>query len=231
MKRKHLPILATLVALACCSRGIRPLDAAPLQLEAIDLSTTIHSLLPTDVQDNQHPELYTVKSLSIQVDTAYTGYPEERRPKWLEYRAVSYTRRDTMLYFGDFGFNVPNFVTALDGRLMVVNGTLMQVSDAQSEAFVRFMNQKYGQAVKSTGEFLSFFDVHTWTLGDRLIKYCQIYENDNGALRITMDADKKPVAGGEKQRPHYKGFLFVISRAYAEQVVGKMNTGDLLFCQ
>jgi hypothetical protein len=74
------------------------------------------------------------------------------------------------------------------------------------------------------------FDIYTWSLKDRTIKYVPLFDDESSTMNIVVDKDKKTIEGGARN-PHYKGLLYIISSKYSADVIGKFHTGDLLYCQ
>lgn len=224
--------LFTIVPLiVSCNGQTMPLDQAALDLEQLDFSTRVSALLPERTREKKYDGWYQVKSSSIEKVTVYDDeFDENRKPIWTEYRQRSFSSRDELAKVDKFGFNTVNLATSLDGELMVVNGVAGRMSLNDIEEFVKILNKKYGEAIKTKGEFMKPFDIYTWKLKDRLIKYVPLFDDESNTLNVVVDKDNNTIKGGEK-KPHYKGLVFVINHKHVEKVVGNFHTGELLYCQ
>ncbi len=231
MIKKMIALFTIVPLIVSCNGQTMPLDKAALDLEKLDFSTRVSALLPERTREKKYDGWYQVKSSSIEKVTVYDDeYGENRKPIWTEYRQRSFSSRDELAKVDKFNFNTVNLATALDGELMVVNGVVGRMAENEIEAFVKFLNKKYGTAIKTKGEFMKPFDIYTWKLKDRLIKYVPLFDNEASTLNVEVDKDNNTIKGGEK-KPHYKGLVFVVNHKHAEKVVGNFHTGDLLYCQ
>lgn len=224
------------ICLMSCHAQVKPIGEGALQLKGLRFDTDITALYPDKNKNKQYEGYYDVKS-SVQlgmtkVDTVYEdNYSEQKKPKWVEYRAQSSSSGDTNALFGDFPFNTVNVVAGLDHKLMVVNAVAMEVSDQDSEKFIAKLDGLYGKHTKADDEFFHKpFQIYTWKLDDRLIKYCTVYDDERNVLKLEVDKDKKTIQGAAKEI-HIEGFIYIINKAYEKQVVGQMNTGDLIYCK
>jgi hypothetical protein len=140
-----------------------------------------------------------------------------------------FSYEDVIARFGDFEFNAINFATTVTGKLMVFNAVAGKVSLKETQSFVQLFNDKYGKAAKTKGEFIKPFDIYTWQLKDRIIKYCVVSEDDSNALKVGTDKNQHTVKQGKKET-YLKAFIYIIKKEYADQVIGQMSSGDLLYC-
>ncbi|MEO6818111.1 MAG: hypothetical protein ABI266_02220 [Ginsengibacter sp.] len=225
-------LIASLLLMSSCNSQVKPLAEATLALENFDFNTNVSSLLREKDKSKEYENFWNVKSMVIGIDTVFTDEfdDENRKPIRLDYRPSVYSARDKIATFGDMNFYAINMVTTLDNKIMVMSGSVPEVSEQEVKTFVSGMNKKHGDAVKTTDDFFGPYDIYTWKLADRIIKYCVIYDDESNVLKIEVDKEKKSLKGVEKT-PHYKAYLFTINNKYADQVIGKMNTGDLLYCK
>jgi len=231
MIKKMIALFTIVTLIVSCNGQTMPLDKVALDLEQLDFSTRVSALLPERTREKKYDGWYQVKSSSIEKVTVYDDeFGENRKPIWTEYRQRSFSSRDELAKINKFGFNTVNMAVALDGELMVVNGVAGRMSLGEIEEFVKLLSKKYGEAVKTKGEFMKPFDIYTWKLKDRLIKYVPLFDDEAGTLNVVIDKDKQSIQGGGKQ-PHYKGLVFVVNHKHADKVVGNFHTGELLYCQ
>lgn len=214
-----------------CAQDVKSLDEAPLQLENFDLSTPISTLLPEKTKIKEMNGYYKLKFATLQKDTVYEDkFSEHAKPKWIEYHQGSYSSRGQLAQFGSFNFNVVNFVTSLDDKIWLANALVGEITLEEVQRFIAFMDSKYGKAVKSQGEFFKPFDIYTWDLKDRIIKYSVVHDNEESTLKLEIDADRKTIEAGKKKQ-HYKAYIYVAGKENAGKVFEGMTTGDLLYCK
>lgn len=235
-KVKIFPVLSLAICLMSCHAQVKPIGEAALQLKGLNFDTDISSLYPDKNKNKQFEGYYDVKS-NVQmgmtkVDTVYEdNYSDEKKPKWVEYRAQSSSSEDTNALFDGFPFNTVNVVAGLDHKLMVVNGVAMEVTDQASKKLIAKLDGLYGKHTRADDEFFHKpFQIYTWKLGDRLIKYCTVYDDESNVLKLEVDKDKKTIQSAAKES-HVEGFIYIINKTYEKQVVGQMNTGDLIYCK
>lgn len=230
-RRNLLPLLALLTIISACSGQTKPLPKEVLKLDKFDFDTKVTTLLPENTKDETYPDVFNVKNMSLQKFTVYDDeFSEDRKPIWIEYRQFHYRSTDELASFGKLICNSLNIATTLNGEIMLMNGLAGEVEEQESEQFIQTLNKLYGQAVKTEGEFMEPFDVYTWTLDDRLIKYVPLFDDEKSTMNIIIDKENKTLEGGER-RPHYKGLIYIIDAQYSKELIGKFHTGDLLYCQ
>jgi hypothetical protein len=228
--KKAILFIPILMLMGACEAQVKSLDKAPLDLEKFDFSTKMSTLLPESTKNKENSDWYRVKNMSMSRDTVFSDeYGSDPKPKWLEYRNRSSSSGDTIASFLDLQFNSANFATTIDDKIMVANGIVSEISESEYKKLVTVLNTKYGVAVKTQGEFFKPFDIYTWTLKDRIIKFVPLFDDERSTMKIVVDKDNKTISNAEKT-PHYRALLYVIDKKYADQVIGKFNTGDLLYC-
>lgn len=174
---------------------------------------------------------YQIKSEVIGVDTIADGeFIGSEKPIRIEYRQEMFSYEDVLARFDDFDFNAINFATTVDGRMMVFNAVAGKISLEETKKFVELLDEKYGKSKVSKEIFIKPYDIYTWRLGDRIIKYCIVGDDGSNTLKIEAPQANKNSDSGEKES-HVRAFLYLIKNEYANQVIGKMNSGDLLYCK
>jgi len=174
---------------------------------------------------------YQIKSEVIGVDTIFDGeFIGSEKPIRIEYRQEIFSNEDVLARFDDFDFNAINFATTVDDKIMVFNAVAGEISLKETKKFIELLDEKYGKSKVSKETFIKPYDIYTWRLGDRIIKYCVVADNESNTLNIETDQAIKKIDNGKKKF-HVRAFLYIIKNEYASQVIGKMNSGDLLYCK
>ncbi|MCL7987083.1 hypothetical protein M8998_03905 [Sphingobacterium sp. lm-10] len=175
--------------------------------------------------------MYNVKNTALQkFISRENDYTDEGKPLWVEYRQFSSRSSDEIATYGDFVFNTFNMVVSLEEDMMVFNAIASDLTQQQSDQFIQLLNKEHGTAEKSEGEFMDSFEVYTWALKDRVLKYVPLYDNEESTLVVMKEKENNTLQAGEKH-PHYRELFYIIQAKYAEQVIGQFHTGDLLYCQ
>ncbi len=225
MKKLLLILTISSLVLSCNGQkksGAKSLSEASLQLENFDFNTKISTLLPEETKSKEYAGYYKVKSEMIEVDTISDGeFIGSEKPVRIEYRQQSFSTRDVLANFDDFEFNAINLVTNMDGKLMLINGVAGETDKGKMENFVSKLNKKYENSKKTKGEFVGQnFDIYTWHLKDRIIRYCVVFDDEKSTLKI----------GGDKN-PHYQSYLYVIKKEFQNQIFGKVSSGDFVYLE
>lgn len=173
---------------------------------------------------------YQIKSEVIGVDTISDGaFIGSEKPVRIEYRQEIFSYEDVLARFDDFDFNAVNFATTPDGKMMVFNVVAGKISLEETKKFVELLDEKYGKSKVSRETFIKPYDIYTWRLGDRIIKYCIV--GDDGSHTMKIEAGQTHASrNGREKKSQIKAFLYIIKNEYASQVIGKMHSGDLLYC-
>lgn len=173
---------------------------------------------------------YQIKSEVIEVDTIYDGeFIGAEKPLRIEYRQTIFSNEDVLARFDDLDFNAINFATTINGKMMVFNAVAGNISLKETEKFVELLDEKYGKSKKTQESFIEPYDVYTWQLKDRIIKYCVVADDESNTMKIEVDEKNNSIKNGVKE-PHLKGYIYIIKNEYAKQIVGQMSSGDLLYC-
>ncbi|MDQ0782347.1 hypothetical protein [Chryseobacterium sp. W4I1] len=173
---------------------------------------------------------YQIKSEVIGVDTISDGeFIGNEKPIRIEYRQEIFSNKDVLARFGDFDFNAINFATTIDDKMMVFNAVAGEISLKETKKFVELLDKKYGKSKVSKETFIKPYDIYTWRLADRIIKYCVVTDDESNTIKIEDDQENKKINNGKKNS-HIRAFLYIIKNEYASQVIGKMSSGDLLYC-
>lgn len=225
MKKLLLILIISSFVLSCNGQGkssVKSLSKESLQLENFDFDTKISTLLPEETKSKEYAGYYKVKSEMIEVDTVSDGeFIGSEKPVRIEYRQQSFSTSDVLANFDDFEFNAINLVTDMNGKLMLINGVAGETDKGKTEGFVSKLNKIYGNSKKTKGEFAGQnFDIHTWPLKERIIRYCVVFDDEKSTLTI----------GGDKN-PHYKSYLYVIKKEFQNQIFGKVSSGDFVYLE
>lgn len=202
-----------------------------IELEDFNLGSNLSTFVSAKNKHKTYTNYYQIKSEIIGADTVLDGeFIGSEQPIRIDYKQQMFSQKDVIARFGDFEFNAINFATTVTGKLMVFNAVAGKISLKETQRFVQLLNDKYGKAVKTKSEFIKPFDIYSWQLKDRIIKYCVVSENDSNALKVGTDKDQQTIKEGKNQT-YLKAFIYIIKKEYADQVIGKMSSGDLLYCE
>jgi hypothetical protein len=208
-----------------------PLIEGPLQLENFDFNTKVTTLLPENARSKKYKQYYEIQSEMLKVDTILDGeFIGSEKPIRIDYNQRCLSGKDIMAKFETYSFNAVNLTTTLDNTIMAINGLNTNISKSESKSFTERLNKKYGPAAKTQGKFITPFDIFTWQLKDRIIKYCIAFENGSNTIKLSDDDEDRTIKT-EKAAPHYSAYIFVISKKFADQVIGKIGGGDFLYCE
>lgn len=174
---------------------------------------------------------YQIKSEVIGVDTIFDGkFIGSEKPIRIEYRQEIFSNKDVLVRFDDFDFNAINFATTVDGKMMVFNAVTGNISLKETKKFVELLDEKYGKSKKTKQNFIKPYDIYTWLLKDRMIKYCVVADDESNTMKIEVDEQNNNIKNGVKES-HFKSYIYIIKNEYANQIVGQMSSGDLLYCK
>jgi len=213
-----------------CNGQTKPIDKQALNLENFDFETKFSTLIP----DRNKVDIgyYEVKTTTLVADTIYgDGYFTPEEPLRIEYRRIMSSTGKTLAKFGNFKFNAFNLITTIDGKMMLVNALAQNISLEETQRFIKQTNEKYGEATKTIGEFMNeSYDIFTWELEDRIIKYSIVHDDESNALKFVVDEDNNTIREGEKV-PHFNAYIYLIKKEYADEIMSKRGSGDLLYCK
>jgi len=232
---KFLFILVTaLPILLSCNQQSRPVTSPTeeaLQLEDFDFSTNISTLLPEKTKSKVYSGTYELKSEMLEADTVSDGDYGSETPVRIEYKQQSFSSEDVLAEFAGEEFNAVNLVTAMDGSIMLVNALKDLAGLKQMRTFIETLEKKYGKPVKSKGKFANQdFDLYTWQLNDRIIRYSVVLESEENTLRLEVDENTKKVSEGKKES-HYKGYIYILKNEFKDKIFGKVSSGDFVFLE
>lgn len=234
--KKQLLLLAILPLMICCNgqqnRPATSLAKEPVQLENFDFNTKISTLLPADTKSKDYAGYYQAKGESIEIDTiSDDNFIGNEKPLRIEYRQRSYSSRDVLAKFDDHEYNAVNLATTMDGKIMLISAVIGKTTINDTNDLVAYLTKKNGKPVKTKGDFASKnFDIYTWQLKDRMIRYSMVLDNEENTLKIEVDQEHKQIKGGDKT-PHYTGYIFVIKNEYKDKIFENQSSGDFVYLQ
>jgi len=234
--KKQLLFLAMLPLVICCNgqqnKPATSLDKEPVQLENFDFNTKISTLLPAAMKSKEYAGYYQAKGEFIEIDTiSDDNFVEDEKPVRIEYRQRSYASRDVLAKFDDHEYNAVNLATTMDGKIMLISAVVGNTTIDDTNDLAAYLTKKHGKPVKSKGEFANKnFDITTWQLKDRMIRYSLVLDNEDNTLKIQADQGSKQITGGEKT-PHYTGYIFVIKNEYKDKILENRSSGDFVYLQ
>lgn len=234
--KKLLLLLAILSSMISCigqeNRIVTSIVEEPLQLENFDFRTKLSILLPEKTKSKEYNGYYELKSEMLRVDTISDGeFIGSGKPVRIEYHQQSFSNEDILAKFGNEEFNAVNLATTLDGKIIFLNALIDKTDLKQTKVFIETLDKKYGKSTKTKGKFSDInFDIFTWQLKDRIIRYTTVFDNEENVLKIEVDKENKKIMNGDKN-PHYKGYIFIIKKEYKDQIFGKVSSGDFVFLE
>jgi len=224
MIKQYLLVLTALMLISCKKEPA-------IELEEFNFDTKVSTFVSANNKHKTYTDYYQIKSEIIGADTVSEGeFIGSEQPVRIEYKQQTFSYKDVIARFGDFEFNAINFATTMSGKLMVFNGLAGKISQEDTQKFVQLLNEKYGKAARTKGNFIKPFDIYTWQLQDRIIKYCVVSEDDSNNLKIVTDKEQQALKEGKKET-YLKAYIYIIRKNYANQVIGKMSSGDFLYCE
>jgi hypothetical protein len=228
---------------SCNGQQPKTLGEAPLNLKKINFDLNVIDFYPKKYilkNSSDYFEIPIKNNLNIsqtqliKKDTvfAFDEYTSDKKqkPKWIEYRKESYSSIDSVAVFDKFVFNAINTVTTPDNKLIAINGLIDEIDKLNSDNFIKILNSEYGKNTYSKDKSSGKTSIYTWKNSDRIIKYCIVLNNENNTLKLELNEKEKTIKNASK-KPHYVGYFYIIKKEYGEQLIGKMNTGDLSYCQ
>lgn len=223
MTKQYRLLLLALLLISCKKESA-------IELENFNLDSKLSTFVSDKNKHKTYTNYYQIKSEIIGADTVSDGeFIGSEQPIRIDYKQQTFSYKDVIARFGDFEFNAINFATTVTGKLMVFNAVAGKISPEETQNFVQLLNDKYGKAVKTKGDFIKPFDIYTWQLKDRIIKYSVVSEDDSNNLKITTDQNQQTMKESNKET-YLKAYVYIIKKEYADQVIGEMSSGDLLYC-
>lgn len=202
-----------------------------VELQDFDFNKKTSAYFSDKDKYKTYDHYYRIKSEVIGVDTISDGeFIGSEKPIRIEYRQEIFSNDDILARFDDFDFNAINFATTVDNRMMVFNAVAGNISLKETQKFVELLDEKYGKSKKTRESFIKLYEIYTWLLKDRIIKYCVISEDESNTMKIEVDEKGNSIKSGVRE-PHLKAYIYIIKNEYANQIVGQMSSGDLLYCK
>lgn len=229
-----------LLVLSACISKPGPLGEKTIKLDNFDFSTSISEILP---KRYEHPEYkdnwYQVPSHGLLDSNLYHGDTIRDRETdsvlWMEYRNSGSSSADKYLSMAGQTFNAANFATTLDGRIFVGSGYIHKLTQAESDEFIRQLSMRHGEPTHTIEDFCRDYDLYTWTLKDRTIKYAAVPTDESNVLKIEKEYDEDGnltnIRQGERT-PHLQGYIFVIDAEWRERFLAAgQASGGFVYCR
>ena len=215
-----------------CNGQNKMLGESPLILDKFDFDTDITTLFPAKNITKKNNNIYKIPfgthNLFFIKDTivVYNGsLLGDKLPVMIQYRKTNFLRSDTVAVYEKFPFNSINLATTMENKIMMINGLVEYANTVESIKIIDLLDKNYGNHIKSKGNYIQPFDIYTWTLQDRIIKY-SIVNIDHDETSI----ENNTVQNREEQM-NIMAYLFIIKKEYANKTIGRMYQGDLVYCQ
>lgn len=229
--------------LGCTSRP-GPLGEGTIKLDDFDFTTSISEIFPDRYLDPEFGDdgWYRIPS----VPTTFGDYTLYRRDTcfnfsrdkalWVTYRQQSSFSTDEYLSMAGRTFDAANFATTFDGRIFAVGGNISELTQTESEDFIARLSKRYGEPVHTVESFCGDYDMYTWTLEDRTLKYAAITTDEHNVLKFehvyNEDGSLADIRAG-KRRNILKGYFFVIDAAWRDRflITDRAVSGDFCYCK
>lgn len=222
--RKKISVLCILIFLTGCKKE------EVIELEDFNFNNKTSAYFSDKDRYQTYDNYYKIKSEVIGVDTISDGeFIGSEKPIRIEYRQEIFSNDDVLARFDDFDFNAINFATTIKGDMMVFNAVADKISLKGANRFVEFLDKKYGKSKKVKEHLIKPYDLYTWQLKDRIIKYGVVTHDGTNTMKIEADESGGSIKSGISE-PHIRAYIYIIKKEYADQVIGKMSSGDLLYC-
>lgn len=202
-----------------------------IELEHFNFDTKVSTFISDKNKYENYENYYKIKNLIIGADTIVDGeFIGSEKPIRIDYTRDITSYNDVIARFGQYDFNAINFATTLKGNIMIFNGVASKISKKETEEFVELLNEKYGKSIQTKGHFTKPFDVYTWQLKDRIIKYSVVTIDGSNTLKIDLNKSKNALENQNKE-PHIEAYLFIIKKDYQKEILGKLTGGDFVYLQ
>lgn len=142
---------------------------------------------------------------------------------------------DEYLSFEGQIFHAANFMTTTEGRIMLVCGYARKIPEKHSRALIERVTQKYGNPDYERASFRREYDLYTWTLEDRTVKYAVVSTDQSNVLKIEKEHNEQGELVGlrEGERETYiNGYIYVIDSPWVEKILSnKQGSGNFVYCR
>ncbi|MDR6761945.1 hypothetical protein J2Y38_002156 [Flavobacterium sp. 2755] len=203
-----------------------------LRLEDFDFNTKLSTLLPESSKSKKYHGYYEIKNELIEVDTVSEITYDGNKKVRIDYRQRSYSSRDTMAKFCEFEFNAINLATDLSGKIILIHAVIDKTDLKQSKDLIDILDKKYGKAKKSKNAFFeNNFDIYTWHLKDRIIRYSLVFDKEENMVYLKVDKNNKKIEKIDAKNEHFKGYFYIIKDEDKDKVFGKDKSGDLVYVE
>lgn len=165
---KLLLPLVLMFSSVVCNAQIKALGDAPLILEKFSFATPITVLYPAKNMSREYTDYYEIRSEGSLLGANYAARemiyenefdPQLKKPVAIEYRQQSSSSGNRLAVFGKQFFNRINIVTTPAGRIKLI-GVAVDISQTESEDFIKYLTANYGRPKKLKGEFVKAFEIY-----------------------------------------------------------------------
>lgn len=237
MKLFPIAILTTLLG---CSSVPGPLGRQTIDISDFDFSTPITTILPDSYKSQQWgdgwyniPETAFDDTNLLVRDSVHSWDTDELL--WIEYRQQGTNSEDAYLSFEGQVFNAANFMTTPEGQIMLVCGYAWKIPQQDSNALIERITKKYGEPKYERASFCREYDLYTWTLEDRTVKYSVVSTDESNVLKIETEHNEQ----GEltdlregKRETYINGYIFIIDAPWVEKILSAgQASGDFVYCK
>jgi hypothetical protein len=226
--------------MASCSGQPKVFGESPINLENFDFNLNVKKFYPEAnkyraiyVPITQAIQIYDVEldnlgSILIMKETVREGWREDSEPKWIEYKQQGCNNYQKLAVFGKYTFSCVDMVTTVDNQVMVIGAYDFYGTEENAMNFIKLLNKKYGKNIQTKKNVFSRdFNIYTWELKDRIIKYCFVSPDDRGTLTVVLGEQNEETEEEEEM----EAYFYIIKKEYADKVIGNLNTDNLIYCK
>lgn len=229
-----------LTALIGCSSAPGPLGEQTIDISNFDFATPITTIFPDSCKSEQWGDRWYEIPQTAFYDTNL--FVRDSVRSWdtdeilhVEYRQQGMTSADEYLCFEGQLFNSADFMTSPEGRIMLVCGYAQKIPEKDSRALIERITKKYGDPGYERASFCGEYDLYTWTLEDRTVKYAVVSTDESNVLKIEVEHNEQgeltDLREGERET-YINGYIYVIDAPWVEKVLTEgQRSGDFVYCK
>lgn len=222
-------------SLFSCAQKPGPLGERTIELDDFNFTTPISEIFPERyIHPAYGPNWYNVPSGHLyNKETLHDSSTGEAL--WITYTHSSSSSDDEYLSMAGQTFNAANFATTLDGHIFLVSGKIDELTQTESNDFITRLTKCYGDPIHTVEDCFGDYDLYTWTLKERTLKYAVVTTDNHNVLKIEVkhNEDGSLVNIGEgKRKITLKGYFYVIDAAWRDRFFEAdcRKEGDFCYC-
>lgn len=223
-----------MLPLISCAAAPGPLGEQTLDITDFDFSTPITTIFPDSYKSKTWGDRWYEIPQTAYYDTNL--FVRDSIRSWdtdellrVDYRQQGLNSQDEYLSFEGQIFHTANFMTTLEGHIMLVCGYAYEISPKASNALIERLTRKYGEPERRPKSTIYAYDLYNWILEDRTIRYAAVHTDESNVMKLEAEHNEQGELTGIREgerKPHLKGYIFVIDAPYVETVLTARAKGD-----